>query len=101
MQPRKCQHEFSFLLLRFFRLGQTSPILGKGASQYPRYVEERRTAANQAPVMRAITNNVAFGTQDRILQRYSIQRLNAKGDIVRILSLHHRTSYSLALIVQN
>jgi hypothetical protein len=54
------------------RGNQGCTILGKISSKHSSYVEQRAAAANQALIMGAVTDNVAFGTQHGVLQGHCI-----------------------------
>jgi len=51
-----------------FLSNQARPPFRKIAAEHSSDVQKRMAAADQASVVRAVTENVAFGTQDRILQ---------------------------------
>jgi|HubBroStandDraft_6_1064221.scaffolds.fasta_scaffold554355_2 hypothetical protein len=52
---------------------QTRPFLGEVAAEYSSDVKQRMTAADQSDVMRAVTDHIAFRTQDGVFERYRVQ----------------------------
>ncbi len=55
------------------RCNQLCPLPWEIATEKPGNIEQRTTATNHADVMWAVADNIAFCTQDSILQRYGIQ----------------------------
>jgi len=94
MRARKSQQQIRRSGLSSLWFDQGSPVRRKLAAKQMSDVEQRGASANQASVMRTVTDNIALGAQDRILKSNSIQRSTYFGEIVRILFVHHRTSHN-------
>ena len=67
------QHDLDPAWLRRFSFNQTCAALRKSTAQHMRDVNQGTAPANHTSVMRAVTDNVALGTQDSILQSDRIQ----------------------------
>jgi hypothetical protein len=63
-------------------------MLRKVPAEHARYIHKRAAPADQAGIMRAVTDNLALGTQDGIFQRNRIE----KSRTFHLRPLHHRTS---------
>lgn len=66
--PDETQHKFGLHRLQNRGSEQRCSVPWKSTAKHSRYVEQRAAPANQAPVVRTVTDDVAFGTQDRVLQ---------------------------------
>lgn len=62
--------------LRFDGLGldQSCPAPGKVPAKHTSDVEQRATAANQASILRTVSDAIALGAQDSVLQANCIER---------------------------
>jgi hypothetical protein len=88
---RKAQDKF---VLHFYclRWNEGRAILRKLSAKHASYVKQRAAPADQACVVGTVTDNVAFSTQDRILERDRIQNPTPFTIVLDIGTLHHRTS---------
>jgi hypothetical protein len=92
VRPRKTQHTFGMRRSHDRGPDQARAVSGKSATQHARYVEKRGAPANQAPVVWAVTNDVTFSTQDRVLQGNRVETPTRLRSANHIRTLHHRTS---------
>ena len=91
--PRETDDKFRFPRLEYRWLSdQGGTIFGKRTAKHTRYVEQRATSANQAPVVRAVTDDVTFSTQDCVLQGNCVQTATRMRSTIHVRSLHHLTS---------
>ena len=66
-------------------------LMRKVAPKHPSDVEHRAAPADQACVVRTVTDNVAFRTQHRVLQSDRVET-SASFRGIRMRTVHHRTS---------
>ena len=79
MHSWKSQNQFrdSRFLCRGF--DPNCPVPRKVPAEDASYVEQRAASADQAGIMGAVTDNLALGTQDGILQRNRIEKVSVFG----------------------
>jgi hypothetical protein len=99
MRLRERQNNFAQRSLDAFLRDQSYSCLGKLASEYASYVEQRVAAAHHAGVMWAITDDIAFGTQNSFFQRDRVQNPGAKHRSLTAGTIHHRTSEKRSFIL--
>ena len=67
-------------------------MLWKVAAKLMSDLKQRPAPADQACVVRAVADNVAFGTQHSILQGNRVEASASFRGIIHIRTVHHRTS---------
>src|ERR1035438_82563 len=91
VELRKAQHDFVPHAQRLGR-NQGRTILWKVAPKHAGDVKQRAAPADQAYIMRAITDHVTCRAQDGILQRNGIEKPAPFRGTIHLSALHDRTS---------